>query len=305
MTVKELLFGSSPVLAALKANRRTLHRLFVYSSNAESSAQSPVVNRNRDAAISLAQKLNVKVVKSAKPAGGASLLNNVTHNGLVLECGPLPQLNIKGLSPVSRQSETCHNSSYFASVSDKEHVDFDFEASADPGRIKVPLWLALDQVNDPQNLGAIIRTCHFFQVDGIVTTSQSTAPLSPTVSKASAGSLELYPTLYSTKNLPSFLQDCKDSGWLVYGTDVSSPTAKVISCWKRPPIESPVILVMGSEGEGLRKTVSAKCDKHLLIPNDSVAEIGTLDSDDQSKGILDSLNVSVATGILLTSLLRK
>ncbi|KAI9330088.1 Alpha/beta knot methyltransferase [Obelidium mucronatum] len=295
--MKELLFGSSSVLAALRSNRRTLHRLFVLA-NTPTNQPAPAASPSAEKAASLALARRVAVV-AGRPKSFPQIQTQTqqtpTHNGLVLECGPLQLDTISGLSHFDASTNEYASS---------EGIVFEYTPSKDPRRVKFPVWLALDQIKDPQNLGAIIRTCKFFNVDGIVTTIASSSPLSPTVSKASAGALESYETLYGTKNLASFLSECKRAGWTIYGTDISQPSKRVVSCWSKPPVDSPVILVMGSEGEGLRKVVANKCDKHLLIPNDSDVESHPDDEDGDGKGSLDSLNVSVATGILLSSILR-
>ncbi|KAI8615220.1 Alpha/beta knot methyltransferase [Chytriomyces sp. MP71] len=296
--MKEVLYGSAPVLAALRAGRRTLHRLFVASPSEGIEGDKLLENAVREKALSLARAANVPIVRSLPKFGSGS--SQATHNGLMLEVGPLHVTSLRALSGLTPLEPSGFG--YSASVSDKETIDFEFDPPLDTNhRFQHPLWLALDQLNDPQNLGAIIRTASFFGIDGIVMTTTNTAPLSPVVSKASAGALESYPMLYATRNLPSFLGDCRQAGWAVFGTDITgNPTAKVYSCWQRPAMDQPLVLVMGSEGSGIRKTVSAKCDAHLLIPGGQ-----SHDENDNGKGLLDSLNVSVATGILLSSLSRK
>ncbi|KAJ3049299.1 Ribose methyltransferase, partial [Rhizophlyctis rosea] len=81
---------------------------------------------------------------------------------------------------------------------------------------------ALDQIADPQNLGSILRTAHFFDIDGIVMTERESAPLSPTTSKSSAGALEHLSNIYTTPHLPKFLSQSSQNGWTIFGTDLNS-----------------------------------------------------------------------------------
>lgn len=152
---------------------------------------------------------------------------------------------------------------------------------------KHALWVALDEVQDTQNMGAIIRTCVFLGVDGIVTTEHRSAPLNATVSKTSAGALEIAP-IYHPGNLSRFLEESKENGFRIIGTaldDSASGQASVDS--QSVVMDKPTILVLGNEAKGLRDKVKSVCDFHVKIA--PVGEVGEV----------SSLNVSVATAILL------
>ncbi|KAJ3101723.1 hypothetical protein HK100_004492 [Physocladia obscura] len=321
---KEFLFGASPVLAALRANRRRLIKLHVLHQQ-EQSSESSNTNSRKSEAIRLATALNLKIGNSKSAVSLANLAlaphDSFVHNGLVLECGLLPIQSIRGLTFPEIISPLLL--SYSAIVTDKEHINFDFTPSSprQPHSPEIsenilqthrpPLWLALDNLTDPQNLGAIIRTCRFFSVDGIVATSSSPITTA-SCSKASAGAVESFETLYTTRSLPAFLAESRANGWSVYGTDLAAQQrrgAVVMNCWDRRRVQEvhengvrkPVLLVMGSEGSGIGKAVSNQCDAHLVIPSGFGANAdGGVDND----GGLDSLNVSVATGILISSLQR-
>ncbi|NWV09397.1 MRM1 methyltransferase, partial [Ptilonorhynchus violaceus] len=154
------------------------------------------------------------------------------------------------------------------------------------------LWLVLEQIQDPMNLGALLRSAYFLGVDRVVTSHRNSCPLTPTVSKASAGAMEVF-DVYSTDDLQGFLKAKSAEGWEVLGT-VSRPEdvdgVPVISClefqWNRP-----VIIVIGSEGEGLSLETQLLCHRMLTIPPGRALHPG-----------IESLNVSVATGILLHSI---
>lgn len=151
---------------------------------------------------------------------------------------------------------------------------------------KYPLWVALDQIQDPQNLGAIIRSCVYYGVNGIVVTDVKTAPLNSTVSKVSAGALEVA-NVYHPGNLSRFLKESGNQGWRVIGTDLSD---KAINVTKNPnfiALDRPTILVLGSEGNGIRKGVLESCQETIKL-----SAYGNGDS-------IGSMNVSATTAILL------
>lgn len=161
----------------------------------------------------------------------------------------------------------------------------------------LPVWLALDQVVDPQNLGAILRSSHFLDVDGVILTEKETAPLSKSVSKASSGALEVMDNLFLTTSLQRFLKNSAECGWMVYGTDLNGESRSAYSL-RRDGLRQPSILVLGNEGRGMRSVVSSCCDNHLMIPKMSRGR------KDQEYEFVDSLNVSVAAGILLSEMMN-
>ncbi|KAG2176214.1 hypothetical protein INT43_005448 [Umbelopsis isabellina] len=211
-------------------------------------------------------------------------LNNLTdnrpHQGVVLRTNPLKTTDITSLPEVSDKS----------------------------GNGTAPLWIALDEIQDPQNLGSIIRlrrTAYFFAVDGIVVCTKNSAPLSGVVSRVSAGALECM-DIYSASQLPKLLKNSKANGWQVIGAagrdakDASEGNHQSLSSLHTSEslinVNQPRILVLGNEGTGLRRNVQAVCDSFLGIDR--------LQQDDRP-GSVDSLNVGVATGILISHLKTK
>lgn len=122
------------------------------------------------------------------------------------------------------------------------------------------LWLVLDEVVDPQNLGALLRSAYFLGGSsiGVMVCSKNSAPPSPVVSAASAGALELV-SVQSTVNLPRTLNAARDEGFRIIGASVSSPDSD-IPVWDLQSLNSedsrPTLLVLGSEGHGLRSLVA-------------------------------------------------
>ncbi len=141
-----------------------------------------------------------------------------------------------------------------------------------------PLLLVLDQVQDPQNVGAILRTAEAVAVDGVVVPERRGAPLGGTVSRASAGALE-HLTVAQATSVAAALERLKALGFWIYGLDPRGPTTYDAADYRRP-----VALVVGAEGPGLRRLVAAKCDMLLRLPR---------------LGHVESLNVAVATSVCL------
>ena len=139
------------------------------------------------------------------------------------------------------------------------------------------------------NLGARRRSAHFLGVDGVLVSEKNSAPLTPVVSKASSGACEIM-RVHATRNLPKTLNSAAEQGWAVVGAALEDSVA---------PSElsrtQPTVLVMGSEGAGLRQLVRRSCSQFVRIPGADSSDVG--DS-------VDSLNVSVAGGILLYALLN-
>jgi 21S rRNA (GM2251-2'-O)-methyltransferase len=279
----DVVFGVSPVLAALEAGRRTIHTLYVQEGVDESK------RKDKGAVASAMEKAKQlgAVVKTASKHDLNMVSDNRPHQGLILD----------------------------ATALDFEHLDAmpaatDVWDSSDESESKQPpVWLCLDEVVDPQNFGAALRSAFFLGATGVLTCKRNSAPLSPVVSKASAGALELMP-VHSCRNLPQTLADAKLKGWTVLGAAAQSDA---ISC-ATYKLQGPTILVMGNEGYGLRTTVRQQCDAMLRIDGagggsgTSVAAMGLGIGVGEERmkmltGLVDSLNVSVATGILMHQLL--
>jgi 23S rRNA (guanosine2251-2'-O)-methyltransferase len=143
--------------------------------------------------------------------------------------------------------------------------------------------LILDQIQDPHNLGAILRTAEAAGVDGVVIPKKETANLGPTVHRVSMGG-SLHVPVWQ-QSLYTALKALSDEGVTVIGLDASGTTA-----YYEEDLTGPVAFVIGGEDSGVNPTLIAKCDKVVRIP---------------MRGHLDSLNVSVATGIVLYERLRQ
>jgi 23S rRNA (guanosine2251-2'-O)-methyltransferase len=146
------------------------------------------------------------------------------------------------------------------------------------------LLVVLDGVEDPHNLGAIIRTAHAAGAGAVIIPERRAAGLTDVVAKAAAGALEYLPVVRAG-NINHTLRSLKDMGYFIYGLDERGETAYNQVKWAEHSV-----IVMGAEGHGLHDLVKKNCDMLLNIP---------------MAGKIASLNVSVATGVVLFSWLSR
>lgn len=152
------------------------------------------------------------------------------------------------------------------------------------GRAEPPLLLVLDSIQDPGNLGALLRSAHIFGVDGVILPKDRAARVNATVVKASAGATEHVAIAIET-NLQRALEQCKEAGLWVAGAVAEGGRAPY-----ETELDLPLALVLGAEGKGIRPLLQKSCDLRLRIP---------------MFGQVASLNVSVAGGVLLYDVVRQ
>jgi 23S rRNA (guanosine2251-2'-O)-methyltransferase len=141
------------------------------------------------------------------------------------------------------------------------------------------LLVALDGIMDPQNLGAILRTCSAAGVDGVILPERRSASITESAIRASAGTAGRVP-IARVNNLGRALDDLKDAGAWIFGLSSGNETDNYLD----ESFDRSVVLVIGSEGEGLHQKISERCDRLLRIP---------------MPGSTESLNASAATAIAL------
>ena len=144
--------------------------------------------------------------------------------------------------------------------------------------IKLPIIVMLDQLEDPHNLGAILRTCDAIGANGVIFKKNNSVGLNSTVAKVSTGAIETIPVC-EVVNLSATLTLLKQAGFWIYGTDAVNSVD-----YRIPTYDSPVVLVIGSEGSGISQLVKRNCDQMINLP---------------MKGSISSLNASVACAICL------
>lgn len=171
-----------------------------------------------------------------------------------------------------------------ARVTAADYVDLE-DLLAEPERRQQPAFLlALDQVQDPRNLGAVMRTADALGAHGVLITKHHAVGLTEAAARTAVGAVEHVPVARVT-NLTTALERLKKSGIWIYGTAVSGG----IVPW-RADLTGPVCLVLGGEAEGLRPLVARACDVLLTVP---------------MQGTVGSLNVSAAAAVLAYEVARQ
>lgn len=297
----EFLYGTSVVEAALSSRRiprRKLYKLYIYTGeNRENPDQDRIMEK-------LARNEGVEVVKVS--GEWLRLLDKMStgrpHNGYILEASPLPRLPVLSLGAVTVKDGL---DGFEVALDHQSREDAAINGTGTFIRNHMvksrrhPLVLYLDSIVDPGNMGGIIRTAAFLGVSAVAISSRNSAPFTPVVLKASAGASENV-TIFSVDKPAGFIVDSKAAGWKVYAAvaptkkkNPGMPASISTNSLDDPLADNPCILMLGSEGEGLRWNLRSKADSDLYIR-----------SSGQNYNV-DSLNVSVAAGLLVNSFLRK
>ena len=222
------IYGFHAVIAALRAPRRGLIRLYATAAAAERLAPE-IAARGVETKIVTAEEIAARTPRDA------------VHQGVLLEARPLEPIDISQV----------------------------------PAR---GLVLVLDQITDPHNVGAILRTAAAFSVDALVTTERHSPELTGALAKSASGGLEFVP-ICPVVNLARALDELGDLGYWRIGLDSEAP-----EIFARAPLTRPLALVLGAEDKGLRRLTRERCDAmaRLDLP-----------------GAIKSLNVSNACAIAL------
>lgn len=184
---------------------------------------------------------------------------------------------------LDQMSSTGKHQGVIAQAAAYEYADMEeiFAKAEEQG--EPPFVFLLDEIEDPHNLGAIIRTANLAGAHGVIIPKRRAAGLTATVVKASAGALNYTPVVKVT-NLAQTMEELKQRGlWFVCG-DMEGEVMY------RQNLTGPIGLVIGNEGEGVSRLVKEKCDYVAAIP---------------MKGNIDSLNASVAAGVLAYEIVRQ
>ncbi|HQR31484.1 MAG TPA: 23S rRNA (guanosine(2251)-2'-O)-methyltransferase RlmB [Blastocatellia bacterium] len=243
------IYGLSPVLEALRARRRPIRKLLI-ASGANPSRLKELTEAAKRAGVSIETRDRRELDE---------LTRNANHQGVVALAA----------NPDNKQKR---NAGY---VEADEILE---------GLGEHPLLVLLDGIEDPHNLGAILRSCEGAGVDGVFLPEHRAAGLTETVAKTSAGAVE-YVQIARVTNLVRLIEALKERNVWVVGVEGGTETS-----YTDFDFNVPLALVMGSEGKGIRRLVRENCDAIVSIP---------------MHGQLNSLNVSVATGIVLFEILRQ
>ncbi len=240
----EILYGVHPLQEALRAGQRRFDTLYIRRGRPE----------RRLASIAAAAADRRISVQYTDESDLRKLVGHGGHQGLCARVGPLPVWSqarlLKAVTAATRP----------------------------------PFWVLLDNLQDPHNLGAIVRTAYCAGADGVVIPRDRAAPPLPSVSKASAGALEHLPVVRVT-NLVNLIRLLKKEGLWVAGLDARADHQVFATS-----LDGPLALVIGSENRGLRRLVKSHCDLCVAIP--------------QARAF-DSLNASVAAALVIYEIYRQ
>ncbi len=181
-------------------------------------------------------------------------------------------------------SETHSHQGVIADVAVKEYSSISDILNIASERNEPPFIIICDEISDPHNLGAIIRTAEAVGAHGIIVPKRRSAGLSAVISKTSAGAIE-YMSVARVANLPSAIKELKEFGVWVYGTSAEGQT----DIWNTD-LRGPIAIVIGSEGEGMRRLVEESCDFCVSIP---------------MKGHVSSLNASASAAVMMYEVFRQ
>ncbi|MCE2926737.1 MAG: 23S rRNA (guanosine(2251)-2'-O)-methyltransferase RlmB [Rickettsiales bacterium] len=232
--------------------------LFIYGKHAALAALSNPMrkikrvmvtkNTHAECANELSKCKNLAITDAAKI--DSQLPRDAVHQGIVVECEPLEQVSLQGWLK-------------------EEH--------------NRPVLL-LDQVSDPHNVGAILRTAAAFGVGAVITLERNAAQESGTLAKSASGALEVVP-LISVGNLAQTIKILKKAGYWTYGLD--GEAKETIGQQK---FDAKTALILGAEGRGLRRLTAEHCDFLVKIP---------------MSGQMESLNVSNAAAVAMYEIARR
>lgn len=238
-------WGVNPVLEALRAHPADIARIFICEGQLASQAAAEILVQAKGC------RVRVDKVPKERVAG---LSDGGVHQGVVAE--------LKGFSYTE--------------------VGAMLERAGAQG--EPPLIVLLDGIQDPHNLGAIIRSAHALGAHGVVVPKDRAVPVTGAVSKASAGAVEHCPVARVT-NLSRTLEELKAAGLWSVAADPEGSDA----LWNGK-LNGPIALVVGAEGDGIREGVLKHCDFRLRIP---------------MRGKVASLNASVSAALLLYEVVRQ
>jgi 23S rRNA (guanosine2251-2'-O)-methyltransferase len=238
-------YGVNPVLEALRARSDEVERLFITEGQLGSRAAAEILSRARDAGIRVERVVRERL---------ATLADGGVHQGVVAELRGFRYAELEDLLAAA-------------------------QASGRP-----PLVVVLDGIQDPHNLGAIIRSAHALGAHGVVIGKDRAVSVTGVVAKASAGAVEHCP-IARVVNISRALETLKEAGVWVAAADPQSSEP----VWAAR-LEGPLALVVGAEGAGVREGVLKHCDFRLRIP---------------MAGQVGSLNASVSAALLLYEVARQ
>ncbi|KAJ2781452.1 Ribose methyltransferase [Coemansia javaensis] len=270
MPSSELLFGVWPVKAALAEGRR-----IVYGAYLQSDYDDDLPRIQHESICETLRASGVPFRQAPKAALDGAVARQA-HQGVVLKVGRYDPPRVRSVTPLA-DGRYCVVPAKGESIRHKP-------------RRRLPLWLYLDEIQDPHNLGSMLRSALFFGADAVLTPAQHVCRTTPLVSKISAGAMEAL-ALYRTAVPLDFLRGAQAAGWAVVCASPSGAPAPAPLPPLPPPLARPTILVIGGEAYGVSKDIEDLADARVHIPAPAALPPHA-----------DSLNAGVAAGILLSQL---
>jgi 23S rRNA (guanosine2251-2'-O)-methyltransferase len=231
----------------------------------------------------------LEALRSGRPIGKIMLLKNIERHSVVAEIIHLAQsrgIPVESVErpAIDRLSSTPVNQGVIALSAPKDYIDLETLLGIPEARGETPLFIILDGLEDPHNLGAILRTADASGVHGLLIREKREVGLTAVVEKAAAGALEYVPVARVT-NLSQTIEQLKKRGIWVIGIDQDGDTN-----YTRIDYKPATAIVIGGEGKGLSDLVKKKCDFMGFIP---------------MRGKISSLNASVAAGVVMFEVVRQ
>jgi len=240
----ELLYGIHPVFEALAAGRRRVYKIYL-DKKKKSEHLSQIESMAKAGGV---------LKKSIGHGDFKALTGTIGHQGAAAVVSPYPQVTVQDILQTVQGEDGKH------------------------------FLLMLDNIQDPQNLGAIIRTALCVGIHGVIVPKDRSASPTPAVSKASAGALE-HIRLVRVANLVQTIKLCKNSGLWVMGLQKDAAQSIYAA-----DLSGPIAFVLGGEQKGIRRLVKKNCDFLVSIPQ---------------QGALNSLNASVAAAVAMYEAFRQ
>jgi len=225
----------------------------------------------------------LEALKSGRPLNKILLTRNIGRHSVIAEILHLAQNNLIPIEfvprdTIARLSTSSAHQGIIAYIAAKEYVPLEDLFAISRKKNEAPLYCILDGIEDPHNLGAIIRSADASGIHGIIIRSRRAVGLTATVAKASAGAIEYIPVSKVT-NIAETISTLKKNNIWVVGIDSTGKTN-----FRNADFNLPIAIVIGSEGKGISELVKKKCDYLVSIP---------------MCGKINSLNASVAAALVM------
>lgn len=251
-----MLWGIHPVRAALANPRRQVHACYLTEKAHENLCTGPDGTTLPGPDRSLLRQATARDIDALLPPGAV-------HQGIAIDTAPLPRVDLGTL--------------------------LDLAADAGDAADNRQVFLVLDQVTDPHNVGAILRSAAVFGASALITTDRHAPPESGTLAKSAAGALDVVPWVRVSNLVQSFDAMKTASFWIA---GLAGEATETVSSGQLTGADLKLALVLGAEGTGLRRLTKENCDILVKIPMSYANK-------DKCVNLIDSLNVSNAAAVAL------